>query len=75
MKEFVGLRAKTYTYLMDDDIKKQKAKETKKFVIKCWVRNECLTLCCNVDGVLFLCFDSFEVLNKEGWFAFLKREK
>ena len=35
MKEFVGLRAKTYTYLMDDDIKKQKAKETKKCVIKC----------------------------------------
>ena len=34
MKEFCGLRAKTYAYLMDDDSEKKKAKGTKKFVIK-----------------------------------------
>ena len=34
MKEFCGLRAKTYTYLMDDDTKHKKAKGTKKCIIK-----------------------------------------
>ena len=34
IKEFVGLRAKTYAYLMDDDTEKKKAKGTKKCVIK-----------------------------------------
>ena len=34
MKEFVGLRAKTYAYLMDDDTEHKKAKGTKKCVIK-----------------------------------------
>ena len=34
MKEFVGLRAKTWAYLMDDDSKHKKAKGTKKCVIK-----------------------------------------
>ena len=34
MKEFVGLRAKTYPYLMDDHNEKKKAKGTKKCVIK-----------------------------------------
>ena len=34
MKEFVGLRAKTYSYLMDDDREHRKAKGTKKCVIK-----------------------------------------
>ena len=34
MIEFVGLRAKTYAYLMDDDSEKKKAKGTKKCVIK-----------------------------------------
>ena len=34
MKEFCGLRVKTYTYLMDDDIKKKKATGIKKCVIK-----------------------------------------
>ena len=33
-KEFYARRAKTYAYLMDDDIKKKKAKGIKKFVIK-----------------------------------------
>ena len=35
IKEFCGLRAKTYTYLMYDDIEKKKAKIIKKCVIKC----------------------------------------
>ena len=30
MKEFVGLRAKIYAYLMDDDSEHKKTKETKK---------------------------------------------
>ena len=34
MKEFCGLRAKTYAYLMDDNSEKKKAKGTKKCVIK-----------------------------------------
>ena len=34
MKEFCALRAKTYTYLMDDDSEKKKAKGTKKCIIK-----------------------------------------
>ena len=34
MKEFVGLRAKTYAYLMDDDSEKKKVKGTEKCVIK-----------------------------------------
>ena len=34
MTEFVGLRAKTYVYLIDDDCEHKKAKGTKKCVIK-----------------------------------------
>ena len=34
MKEFCAFRAKTYTYLMDDDSEKKKAKGIKKYVIK-----------------------------------------
>ena len=34
MKIFVGIRAKIYAYLMDDDSKHKKAKGTKKCVIK-----------------------------------------
>ena len=34
MTQFVGLRPKTYLYLMDDGENKKKAKETKKCVIK-----------------------------------------
>ena len=34
MKEFCGLRAKAYEYLMDDDSEKKKAKGTKKCIIK-----------------------------------------
>ena len=34
MKEFVGLRTKTWTYLMDDDSKHKKVKGAKKCVMK-----------------------------------------
>ena len=34
MKEFVGLRAKTYSYLKDNNSEHKKAKGTKKRVIK-----------------------------------------
>ena len=34
MKEFIGPRARTYSYLMDDDSEHKKAKRTKKCVIK-----------------------------------------
>ena len=34
MTKFVGLRAKTYSYLIDDGSENKKAKETKKCVIK-----------------------------------------
>ena len=34
MKEFCAPRAKTYAYLMDDDVEKKKAKGTKKPIIK-----------------------------------------
>ena len=34
MIEFIGLRAKTWAYLMDDDSKHKEAKGTKKCVIK-----------------------------------------
>ena len=34
MKEFVGLRAKTYSYLKDNNDENKKAKGTKKCVIK-----------------------------------------
>ena len=34
MKTFVGLRAKTYSYLIDNNEEDKKAKGIKKFVIK-----------------------------------------
>ena len=34
IKEFVGLRAKTYSYLKDNNAEDKKAKDTKKYVIK-----------------------------------------
>ena len=34
MTKFLGLRAKTYSYLIDDDSKDKKAKGTKKCVSK-----------------------------------------
>ena len=40
MIEFLGLGAKMYAYLMDDNSEKKKAKETKKCVIKRGIRFE-----------------------------------
>ena len=34
MKEFVGLRAKTYSYIKDNSNEDKKTKGTKKYVIK-----------------------------------------
>ena len=34
LKEFVGLRAKSYSYLKDHNDEEEKVKGTKKFVIK-----------------------------------------
>ena len=34
MTKFVGLRAKTYSYLIDDDSEDKKAKSTKKYIAK-----------------------------------------
>ena len=34
MKEFLGLRTKTYNYLIDDDSENKKAKDTKRCVKK-----------------------------------------
>ena len=40
MKEFVGLRAKTYNYLKDNNDENKKAKDTKMCVIKRKLRFE-----------------------------------
>ena len=40
MKEFVGLRAKTYNYLIDNGSEDKKAKDTKKCVVKKKVKFE-----------------------------------
>ena len=40
MKEFVGLRTKTWSYLMDDDSKHKKAKGTKNYAIKWELRSK-----------------------------------
>ena len=34
MKEFIGLRAKTYSYLKDNNCEDRKAKDTKRYVIR-----------------------------------------
>ena len=40
MKEFIGLRAKTYSYLINDGSEDEKAKETKKIFIKIKIKFE-----------------------------------
>ena len=40
MIEFVGLRVKTYSYLIDDDSEDKKAKGSKKYVIKIKIKCE-----------------------------------
>ena len=44
--EFVGLRAKTYAYLMDDDSEHKKAKGTKKCVLKQRLMFEIIKIAC-----------------------------
>ena len=48
----VGLRAKTYTYLMDDDSEKKKAKRTKKCVIKRRLLFKIYTDCLYYDKII-----------------------
>ena len=52
MKEFCGLRAKAYAYLMDDDSKKKKAKGTKKCVIKRTIMFESYKDCLFNDKII-----------------------
>ena len=55
MKEFVGLRAKTYSHLIDDRSENKKAKGTKKWVIKREIRFQDYKNCLNnakIDGKL-----------------------
>ena len=52
MKEFVGLRAKTWAYLMSDDSEKKKAQATKKCVIKRRLTFENFTNCSFNDSII-----------------------
>ena len=45
MREFVRLRAKTYSYLIDDGSEDKKAKNRKKYVIKRELRIENYKIC------------------------------
>ena len=52
MKEFCALRAKTYSYLMDDDSEVKKSKGTKKCVIKQEIMFENYTDCLFNDKII-----------------------
>ena len=52
MKEFCALRAKTYSYLMDDDSEVKKSKGTKKCVIKREIMFENYTDCLFDDKII-----------------------
>ena len=52
MKEFGALRAKTYSYLMDDDSEVKKSKGTKKCVIKRGIMFENYTDCLFNDKII-----------------------
>ena len=52
MKEFCALRAKTYSYLMDDDSEVKKSKGTKKCVIKRELLFENYTDCLFNDKII-----------------------
>ena len=52
MKEFCALRAKTYSYLMDDDSEVKKSKGTKKCVIKREIMFENYTDCLFNDKII-----------------------
>ena len=52
MKEFIGLGAKTWAYLMSDDSEKKKAQATKKCVIKRKLTFENFTNCSFNDSII-----------------------
>ena len=52
MKEFCALRAKTYSYLMDDNREAKKSNGTKKYVIKRRLMFENYTDCLFNDKVI-----------------------
>ena len=52
MKEFVALRAKTYSYVMDDDSEHKKAKGTRKCIIKRRLMFENYTDCLFNDKII-----------------------
>ena len=52
MKEFCARRAKTYSYLMDDDSEVKKSKRTKKCVIKREIMFENYTDCLVNDKII-----------------------
>ena len=52
MKEFCALRAKTYSYLMDDNSEVKKSKGTKKCVIKRELMFENYTDCLSNDKII-----------------------
>ena len=60
MKEFEGLRAKTYAYLMDDITEHKKAKGTKKCVIKRRLMFENYTDCLFNDKIILKSQQRFE---------------
>ena len=60
MKEFVALRVKTYSYLMDDDSEHKKAKGTKKCVIKRRLMFENYTDCLFNDKIILKSQQTFK---------------
>ena len=46
--EFIALRPKTYSYLMDNDKIDQKAKGTKKCAVNKMIKFDCMFLSCHV---------------------------
>ena len=63
MKEFVALRAKTYSYVMDDDSEHKKAKGTRKCIIKRRLMFENYTDCLFNDKII-LKSQQMYILNK-----------
>ena len=60
MKEFCALRAKTYSYLMDDDREVKKSKGTKKCIIKRKLMFENYKDCLLNDKILLKSQQSFK---------------
>ena len=60
MKEFCALRAKTYSYLMDDDSEVKKSKGTKKCIIKRKLMFENYKDCLLNDKILLKSQQSFK---------------